>query len=69
MTEPADRIRAIIEREGVAPGPARHLAEAIVRGLQLRREHLEQTGDELRWRIRYRSAWFDDELTKLEGAE
>jgi hypothetical protein len=43
----------------------RHVAEQIVVGLDLRAEatnHLER-------QIRYATAWFDWELTKLEGAQ
>jgi hypothetical protein len=44
------------------PDHSRHVAQRIVDGLGLR---VETVGSELR----YVSAWFDDELTKLEGAE
>ena len=47
------------------PDHSRHVAEQIANGLGLRQERL----DEVRNEIRYVSAWFDDELTKLEGAE
>ena len=40
----------------------RHVAQQIVDRLELRKETV---GNE----TRYVSAWFDDELTKLEGAE
>jgi hypothetical protein len=40
----------------------RHVAQQIIDRLELRRETV---GNE----TRYVSAWFDDELTKLEGAE
>ena len=43
-------------------GHYRHVAQQIVDRLGLRREAV---GNE----TRYVSAWFDDELTKLEGAE
>src|ERR1700692_900156 len=43
----------------------RHVAEEIVVRLKLRPE----TDDNVRNKIRYASAWFDDELTKLEGTE
>ena len=75
MTDPIERIRRILEDHRVddaggrcncgatrLPGHAHHLAEKIVARLDLQREH---SGSE----IRYVSAWFDDELTKLEGAE
>jgi hypothetical protein len=38
------------------------VAEDIVNCLELRREKVDE-------KMRYVSAWFDDELTKLEGAE
>jgi hypothetical protein len=41
------------------------LAQEIVARLGLRPERAGNTKDE----IRYVSAWFDDVLTKLEGAE
>lgn len=64
MTDPADRIRQILERHHPygEPGHARHVAEDIVAQLGLRREDAENG-------MRYISAWFDGELTKLEGAE
>jgi hypothetical protein len=40
------------------------VAEEIVERLQLRPE-----SNKVRNEIRYASAWFDDELTKLEGTE
>lgn len=40
----------------------RHVAQQIVDRLELRREAVGS-------KTRYVSAWFDDELTKLEGAE
>lgn len=64
MTEPIERIRKILERHQPfgRSDHARRVAEDIVARLQLRRE----TADN---KVRYVSAWFDDELTKLEGAE
>jgi hypothetical protein len=47
------------------PDHSRHVAEQIVDRLGLRGERLEGVRNEMR----YVSAWFDDELTKLEGAE
>lgn len=44
---------------------SRHVAKEIVARLGLRPEKAVKLKDE----IRYVSAWFDDELTKLEGAE
>ena len=44
---------------------ARHVAQEIVARLGLRPEEPVNAKD----KIRYVSAWFDDELTKLEGAE
>ena len=62
------------EQRADAPGVAcscladgisdRHVAEEIVERLQLRPE-----SNKVRNEIRYASAWFDDELTKLEGTE
>jgi hypothetical protein len=49
--------------EGLSDHP-RHVAEEIVERLQLRPE-----SNKVRNEIRYASAWFDDELTKLEGTE
>lgn len=40
----------------------RHVAKEIVDRLELRKETVGN-------KTRYVSAWFDDELTKLEGAE
>ena len=42
-----------------------HVAEEIVKQLRLVPEHVGDVKQELR----YKSAFFDDELTKLEGAE
>ena len=81
MTDLIERIRRIIEQHreverGDAAGVAcgcrakglsdhpRHVAEEIVERLQLRPE-----SNKVRNEIRYASAWFDDELTKLEGTE
>ena len=83
MTDLIDRIREIIERHRVAEitaarghpcqcgaeeevsDHARHVAQEIVAILGLRQEEPVNAKD----KIRYVSAWFDDELTKLEGAE
>jgi hypothetical protein len=82
MTDLIDCIREIIERHRVADSTAatghpyhcgaeklsdhsRHVAQEIVARLGLRPERPVNVRDE----IRYVSAWFDDELTKLEGAE
>ncbi len=82
MTDLIDRIRGIIERHRVADftfatghpchcgaeevsDHARHVAEEIVARLGLRPENPVNAKGE----IRYVSAWFDDKLTKLEGAE
>jgi hypothetical protein len=43
----------------------RHLAEQIADGLDLKAE----AADQLKNQIRYATAWFDWELTQLEGAE
>jgi hypothetical protein len=82
MTDLIERIRRIIEQhrevdrddvpgvacrcvaEGLSDHP-RHVAEEIVDRLKLRPESVNNVRNE----IRYVSAWFDDELTKLEGAE
>jgi hypothetical protein len=57
-------VRAVVEPKGNLITP-RHLAQEIVDRLGLTQE---SAGDRSR-KIRYVSAWFDDELTKLEGAE
>jgi hypothetical protein len=64
MTNPVERIRQILARHHPygESGHARHAAEDIVAQLELRREKVDS-------KMRYVSAWFDDELTKLEGAE
>ena len=43
---------------------SRHVAEWVVDGLAIKPDI-----DEVKKRIRYASAWFDWELTQLEGAE
>lgn len=80
MTDLVDCIREIIERHRdftAATGypcqcsaeelsdHSRQVAQEIVARLGLRPERAVKAKDE----IRYVSAWFDDELTKLEGAE
>ena len=50
--------------EDVSDHP-RHVTEQIVDHLRLSPEKVS----DVRNQIRYVSAWFDDELTKLEGAE
>ena len=79
MTEPIEHIRQIIDRHrqedradrassacrcgAEAPADhAGHVAEEIVNELGLKAEHARD-------QMRYVSAWLDDELTKLEGAE
>jgi hypothetical protein len=64
MTDPIHRIRQILQRHQSYrdDGHAHHVAADIVGQLELRRE---EAGN----KMRYVSAWFDDELTKLEGAE
>jgi hypothetical protein len=82
MTDLVERIRRVIEQhrevdrddtpgvgcgcraQGLSDHP-RHVAEEIGDRLKLR----PQSVDNVRNKIRYASAWFDDELTKLEGAE
>jgi hypothetical protein len=44
---------------------SRHVAEEIVKRLGLRAEYVDRVGKE----VRYVTALFDDELTKLAGAE
>jgi hypothetical protein len=82
MTDLIDRIREVIERHRIEDFTAdtghschcgakelsdhsRHVAQEIVARLELRPERAVSVKDELR----YVSAWFDDELTKLEGSE
>lgn len=43
----------------------RHVAERLVDGLDLKADAVEH----IKKQIRYSSAWFDWELTQLEGAE
>lgn len=79
MTDLVEHIRAILEHHhiddqsnianvGCSCGAVnladhyRHVAQQLVDRLELRKE---KVGNE----TRYVSAWFDDELTKLEGAE
>jgi hypothetical protein len=64
MTDPIERIQEILERHHPYrhSAHARHVAEDIVGQLELRRDQVDD-------KMRYVSAWFDDELTKLEGAE
>jgi hypothetical protein len=44
---------------------SRHVAEEIVKRLGLTAEQVDRVGNQ----VRYVTALFDDELTKLEGAE
>jgi hypothetical protein len=79
MTDLVEHIRGILERHriddqsdiadvGCSCGVVnltdhyRHVAQQIIDRLELRRETVGS-------KTRYVSAWFDDELTKLEGAE
>ena len=64
MTDPIERIRQILERHHPyeQADHAHRVAEDIVEQLELRQEKADN-------KMRYVSAWFDDELTKLEGAE
>jgi hypothetical protein len=64
MTDPIERIRQILESHHpyAQSDHAQHVAEDIVGQLELRREKADN-------KMRYVSAWFDDELTNLEGAE
>ena len=64
MIDPTERIRQILESHhpyGEA-GHAHRVAQDIVEQLELRRENVDN-------KMRYVSAWFDNELTNLEGAE
>ena len=82
MTDPIERIRQIVERHGRDDSDAatagacgcgadalsdhsRHVAEEIVERLGLRPEKISNVKNA----IRYVSAWFDEELTTLEGAD
>ena len=75
-----DRIRQIIDEHRASGEDAhvacscgaqrlsdypRHLAEQIVDGLDLKAE----ATDHVKNQIRYATAWFDWELTRLEGAQ
>jgi hypothetical protein len=79
MTDLVEHIRGILERHRIddrsnianagcscgivdSADHYRHVAQQIVDRLELRREAVGS-------KTRYVSAWFDDELTKLEGAE
>ena len=64
MTDPVGFIQQILESHQPSGESvhARRIAEDIVAQLDLRREKVDD-------KLRYVSAWFDDELTKLEGAE
>jgi len=50
--------------QGLSDYP-RHLAEQIIDGLDLKTE----ATDRVKNQIRYATAWFDAELTQLEGAQ
>ncbi|HME74452.1 MAG TPA: hypothetical protein VKI00_02000 [Mycobacterium sp.] len=50
--------------QGLSDYP-RHLAEQIIDGLDLKAE----ATDHVKNQIRYATAWFDWELTELEGAQ
>ena len=82
MTDLIDRIREIIALHRVndftsatghrcqcgaeeLPDHSRHVAQEVVARLGLRPERATNVKEE----IRYVSAWLDDELTKLEGAD
>ena len=75
MTDPIERIRKVLEDHRVdnpsvgcncgatrLSDHARHVAEEIVAQLGLQRANVRNE-------MRDVSAWFDDELTKLEGAK
>ena len=59
MTDPIERIRQILERHHPygESDHAHHVAEDIVAQLKLRQENVDN-------KMRYVSAWFDDELTR-----
>ncbi len=61
---PDARLTCSCGAQGLCDHP-RHVAEQIVDGLGLEPHSI----DEVKKRIRFASAWFDWELTKLEGAE
>jgi hypothetical protein len=82
MTDLIERIRQIIDHHGEddriddagrtcgcgatrLSDHSRQVAEEIVKRLGLRPEYVNNIGKE----VRYVTALFDDELTKLEGAE
>ena len=54
----------VVGREGIPDHP-RHVAEHIIDRLGLKPDNI----DDVKQQIRYATAWFDWELTKLEGAE
>jgi len=59
----AGRLTCSCGAEGLSDHP-RHVAERILDGLAVKPDI-----DEVKKRVRYASAWFDWELTQLEGAE
>jgi hypothetical protein len=82
MTELVDCIREVVERHRKADSPAangdscqcgakelsdhsHHVAQEVIARLRLRPEPPSNVKDA----TRYVSAWFDHELTALEGAE
>jgi hypothetical protein len=71
VTDPVEHIRQILEHHHIddqrcgavnLANHRSHVAQQIVDRLELRKEAVGN-------KTRYVSAWFDDELTKLEGAE
>ncbi|HYB80744.1 MAG TPA: hypothetical protein VED43_03645 [Mycobacterium sp.] len=60
---PDGRLPCSCGAEGLSDHP-RHVADRILDGLGVKPDV-----DEVKKRIRYVSAWFDWELTQLEGAE
>jgi len=61
--DPDGRLTCSCGVEGLSDYPC-HLAEKVLDGIGVKPDI-----DEAKKRIRYASAWFDRELTQLEGAE
>lgn len=59
-----DEVACSCGTQGLSDYP-RHLAEQIINGLDLKAE----ATDHVKNQIRYATAWFDGELTQLEGAQ
>jgi hypothetical protein len=63
VTVAMPRLPVVVESKGLSDYP-RHLAAQIIEGLDLKAE----ATDHVKNQIRYATAWFDWELTKLAGA-